>query len=292
MKKFALIGASGYIAPRHINAIKHIGGNLLACLDPHDSIGYIDSSFPYSSYFRETERFDRHIDRLRRKNQPIDYVSICSPNYLHDSHIRLALRNQCNVICEKPLVLKSEHIESLKYIENETGKKVNSVLQLRHHPLIQELKEKYKNTNKIHQVNLDYITPRGLWYEYSWKGDIQKSGGVATNIGIHFFDMLIYIFGDVRDFEVLEQTPQMSKGVIQLDHADVNFKLSIDKKDLPWEEWKPFRCIEIDGGEVEFSQGFTDLHNISYDNIIKGNGFGLDDVLPSIKLVEQIRNYA
>ena len=289
MNKFALIGASGYIAPRHIEAIKHTNNKLVALLDPYDGIGYIDKHYPNASYFKESERFDRHLDRLRRKGEGVDYVSICSPNYLHDSHIRLALRNQCNVICEKPLVLIHEHLEALKTLEDETNKKINTVLQLRHHPTIIALKEKYIHTNQFSTVNLDYITPRGLWYDYSWKGNIDKSGGITSNIGVHFFDMLIWIFGDVTSIENIENTHKTSKGTLILENAKVNYNLSIQKEDLPWDEWKPFRSIKIDGEELEFSTGFTELHNISYKEILKGNGFTLDDVEPTIKLIEKIR---
>ena len=288
MSKFALIGASEYIAPRHVEAIKHTNNELVALLDPYDGIGYIDRHYPNASYFKESERFDRHLDRLRRKNEGVDYVSICSPNYLHDSHIRLALRNQCNVICEKPLVLIHEHLEALKTIEKETNKSINTILQLRYHPTIIALKEKYKNTSEIHKVQLDYITPRGLWYDYSWKGDIDKSGGVASNIGVHFFDMLLWIFGDVVDYNT-KNTNKTSKGHLLLKNAEVNYNLSIQKEDLPWNEWKPFRSIKIDGEELEFSTGFTELHNISYEEILKGNGFTLNDVEPTIKLIEKIR---
>ena len=288
MSKFALIGASGYIAPRHVEAIKHTNNELVALLDPYDGIGYIDRHYPNASYFKESERFDRHLDRLRRKNEGVDYVSICSPNYLHDSHIRLALRNQCNVICEKPLVLIHEHLEALKTIEKETDKSINTILQLRYHPTIVALKEKYKNTSEIHKVQLDYITPRGLWYDYSWKGDIDKSGGVASNIGVHFFDMLLWIFGDVVDYNT-KNTNKTSKGHLLLKNAEVNYNLSIQKEDLPWNEWKPFRSIKIDGEELEFSTGFTELHNVSYEEILKGNGFTLSDVEPTIKLIEKIR---
>ena len=288
MSKFALIGASGYIAPRHVEAIKHTNNELVALLDPYDGIGYIDRHYPNASYFKESERFDRHLDRLRRKNEGVDYVSICSPNYLHDSHIRLALRNQCNVICEKPLVLIHEHLEALKTIEKETNKSINTILQLRYHPTIIALKEKYKNTSEIHKVQLDYITPRGLWYDYSWKGDIDKTGGVASNIGVHFFDMLLWIFGDVVDYNT-KNTNKTSKGHLLLKNAEVNYNLSIQKEDLPWNEWKPFRSIKIDGEELEFSTCFTELHNISYEEILKGNGFTLNDVEPTIKLIEKIR---
>ena len=262
MNRFAVIVGSKSMAARHVEAIKHTNNELVALLDPYDGIGYIDRYYPNTSYFKESERFDRHLDRLRRKGQGVDYVSICSPNYLHDSHIRLALRNQCNVICEKPLVLIHEHLEALKSIEKETGKKINTILQLRHHPTISALKEKYTNTNKFHKVSLDYITPRGLWYDYSWKGDVDKSGGINSNIGVHFFDMLMWIFGDVKEYEV-KNTNKTSTGTLILKNAEVKYNLSIQKEDLPWDEWKPFRSIKIDNEELEFSTGFTELHNIS-----------------------------
>ena len=288
MNKFAVIGASGYIAPRHVEAIKFVNGELVALLDPYDGIGYIDKYYPNASYFKESERFDRHLDRLRRKGNGVDYVSICSPNYLHDSHIRLALRNQCNVICEKPLVLIHEHLDALKTIEKETGKTINTILQLRHHPVIKNLKEKFHKTNSTHKVKLNYITPRGLWYNYSWKGDISKSGGLASNIGIHFFDMLIWIFGSVEDYKT-NNSDKKTSGTLFLKNAKVEYNLSTDKNDLPWKEWKPFRSISVDGEELEFSNGFTDLHSISYQEILQGNGFGLNDVEETIKLIENIR---
>jgi len=288
MNRFALIVGSGSMAARHVEAIKHTNNELVALLDPYDGIGYIDRYYPNTSYFKESERFDRHLDRLRRKGQGVDYVSICSPNYLHDSHIRLALRNQCNVICEKPLVLIHEHLEALKSIEKETGKKINTILQLRHHPTIIALKEKYTNTNKFHKVSLDYITPRGLWYDYSWKGDVDKSGGINSNIGVHFFDMLMWIFGDVKEYEV-KNTNKTSTGTLILKNAEVKYNLSIQKEDLPWDEWKPFRSIKIDNEELEFSTGFTELHNISYNKILEGKGYGLNDIEPTIKLIEKIR---
>ena len=285
MKTFALIGGSGYIAPRHVEAIKHIGGDLIAVLDPYDGIGYIDRYFPNASYFKETERFDRHLDRLVRKGKKVDYVVICSPNYLHDSHIRLGLRYSNNIICEKPIVLKHEHLESLRALEV-NNKKIYTILQLRLHPSIIRLKKLYKD--KFANVKLDYITPRGLWYKYSWKGDIEKSGGVASNIGVHFFDMLLDIFGCCNAYEVVN-SPTDSKGKLLLDRANVKFNLSIDKHDLPWDDWKPYRKITIDGAEVEFSEGFTELHKLSYEKIIQGKGFRLDDVENTIRLIEDIR---
>ena len=289
IKKFGLIGASGYIASRHVEAIKNTDNNLVACVDPYDGIGYIDKYFPEASYFKEVERFDRHLDRLRRKGNKVDYISICSPNYLHDAHIRLSLRNGSDVICEKPLVLKPEHLQSLKEIEKETQNKINTILQLRLHPSIIKLKEKYKNTTKKHKISLQYITPRGSWYNYSWKGDIGKSGGVVSNIGIHFFDMLIWIFGKVESYTV-SNTARTSSGIVNLQNAIVDYKLSINKEDLPWNEWKPFRSILIDNKELEFSEGFTDLHTESYKNILTGNGFGIDDAADSIELVYNLKN--
>ncbi len=287
IKNFGLIGASGYVAPRHMNAIKETNNQLKCFLDPHDNVGYIDKYFPNAKYFKETERFERHLDRLKRKNQQVDYVSVCSPNYLHDSHIRLALRNNCDVICEKPLVINYDHLLSLKSIEEETGKKIYTILQLRHHPTIVKLK-KTLDVNKKYDVNLTYITPRGSWYDFSWKGDNDKSGGILFNIGIHFFDMLIWLFGKPIKSDVTNQD-RKSFGTINLERANINFKLSIDKNDLPWNEWKPFRLIEIDGEELEFSDGFTDLHTVSYQNILNGLGFGVNDVEESIKLVNILK---
>ena len=288
MKNFGLIGASGYIAPRHMNAIKETNNQLKCFLDPHDNVGYIDKFFPDAKYFRETERFERNLDRLKRKGEPLDYISVCSPNYLHDSHIRLALRNNCDVICEKPLVINYDHLLSLKEIEKETGKKIYNILQLRHHPTIINLK-KSVDVNKIYDVTLKYITPRGLWYDFSWKGDKDKSGGVLFNIGIHFFDMLIWIFGKPINHNVTN-TGRKSFGTINLERANINFELSIDKTDLPWDEWKPFRMIKINDNELEFSDGFTDLHTVSYKHILNGDGFGIEDVEETIKLVSIIKN--
>jgi len=288
MKNFGLIGASGYIAPKHMRAIQETNNNLKCFLDPHDNVGYIDRFFPDAKYFRETERFERHLDRLKRKNEQIDYVSVCSPNYLHDSHIRLALRNGCDVICEKPLVINYDHLQSLQEIEKETGKKIYNILQLRHHPTIQDLKLKVEK-NKKYDVELKYITPRGSWYDFSWKGEKDKSGGVLFNIGVHFFDMLIWIFGKPLDYNVTN-LDRKSYGILNLENATVKFELSIDKNDLPWNEWKPFRSIKIDGKEIEFSEGFTDLHTVSYQNILNERGFGIEDVKETIKLISILKN--
>lgn len=291
MKRFALIGAGGYIAPKHMKAIKDTGNDLVSILDPNDSVGIIDRHFPKTSYFSEYERFDRHVDRLKRTNKGVDYVSIASPNYLHDAHIRFALKNGSHAICEKPLVLNPYSLNSLRELETETGKNVYTILQLRLHPSIIKLKEKIKNSSrKKHKIVLNYITPRGNWYHYSWKGDFEKSGGIATNIGIHFFDMLLWIFGSVKNSYVEYHTDMKASGYLELEKASVDWNLSIDSRDLPHNEWKAFRSITIDGEEIEFSDGFTDLHTESYKQILNGNGFSIDDAEPSLKLVHQIRN--
>lgn len=296
MNRFALIGAAGYIAPRHMKAIKETGNELVASLDKHDNVGILDSYFPGSDFFTEFERFDRHLDKLRRQGQGVDYVSICSPNYLHDSHIRFALRQQAHAICEKPLVLNPWNVDALAEIEKETGKRVFTILQLRLHPAIIELRNKILNgpANKIHDVDLTYITSRGHWYQVSWKGDNSKSGGVATNIGIHFFDMLLWIFGDVKDVQVKELTEDTASGVLELQRARVNWFLSIDANRLPdaakASGKRTHRSLTMEGIEIEFSDGFTDLHTTSYKEILKGNGFGLIDARPSIELAHKIRS--
>ncbi len=296
-KKFALIGAAGYIAPRHMIAIKETGNELVAALDPFDSVGIIDSYFPDADFFIEPERFDRHLDKLRRSGENhVDYVSICSPNYLHDAHIRLALRNEANAICEKPLLLNPWNVMNLQEIEQETGMHIFNILQLRLHPSIKALREKYKNSsdNKIHDIQLTYITSRGKWYFYSWKGDIKKSGGVVTNIGIHFFDMLSWIFGDIVNSTVHVQNENKAAGMLQLKNANVKWFLSLDRDDLPpkiaAKDQTTFRCITIDGEELEFSGGFTDLHTVSYREILNGNGFRIKDAVNSIEIVHIIRN--
>jgi len=292
VKRFALMGASGYIAPRHMRAIRDTGHDLVSIFDPNDSVGIVDSYFPNASYFSEYERFDRHVDRLRRTGKGVDFISIASPNYLHDAHIRFGLKNNANVICEKPLVLNPYALNSIKELEMETGKKVNTILQLRLHPAIVKLKKEIKNNQgSKHKIKLRYVTPRGCWYNYSWKGNFEKSGGLATNIGIHFFDMLIWIFGDVLNSFVEYHSDSKASGHLELEKASVDWYLSIDKNDLPKNQsWGAHRSILIDGKELEFSDGFTDLHTKVYENILNGNGFTINDCLPSLELVHQIRN--
>ncbi len=287
MKNFALIGSAGYIAKRHVEAIKSNNSNLIMMCDPNDNVGYIDKFFPDTLYFKEIERFDRELSRLDYNKQKIDYVSVCSPNYLHDAHIRLSLRNNCNVICEKPLVLKYEHLKMLKELEKNHSKKIYNILQLRLHPVIIELKKRIENSTKRHIVSLDYVTPRGKWYEYSWKGQFDKSGGILFNIGIHFFDMLQWVFGDVIEHsQIIED--KTAYGTLKLNKADVKFNLSIDKEKLPYNEWRAFRSLVVDGIEYDFSDGFTELHNKSYEQIIKGQGFGIEEIEPTIKLIENM----
>jgi UDP-N-acetyl-2-amino-2-deoxyglucuronate dehydrogenase len=295
-KNFGIIGVAGYIAVRHLHAIKETGNNLLASLDKFDSVGRIDSYFPDSDFFVEFERFDRHFDKLKRTGTKIDYVSICSPNYLHDSHIRFALRHQAEAICEKPIVLNPWNIDALQEIENETGHKIYTVLQLRLHPKIMELREKIRNgpKGKIYDIDMTYVTSRGNWYSISWKGDIQKSGGVATNIGIHFFDMLSWIFGDTRKNIVHISEPHKAAGYLELENARVRWFLSLDYNDIPLsfrESGKrTYRSITVNGEEIEFSEGFADLHTESYKEILAGKGFGLKDARQSVETAYNIRN--
>lgn len=299
MEKFALIGLGGYIAPRHLKAIKDTGNNLVTALDKSDSVGIIDSYFPEADFFTEFERFDRHIDKLKREGEKIDFVSICSPNYLHDSHIRWALRSGADAICEKPLVLNPWNIDALEVIEKETGKKVYNILQLRLHPSTVALKEKVQkelkqNPNKIYDIDLTYLTSRGNWYFASWKGDESKSGGIATNIGVHFYDMLSWIFGEVKENTVHLKTPYTDAGYLKLKHANVRWFLSVKYDYIPDEikakNQRTYRSITVDGEEIEFSGGFTDLHTKSYEEILNGNGFGLSEARNSIEIVSAIRN--
>lgn len=295
MKDFALIGAAGYIASRHLKAIKNTGNNLVAAYDPFDSVGIMDSYFPNADFFVEFERFDRHIDMLKRKNNKIDFVSVCSPNYLHDSHIRFGLRSQADVICEKPIVLNPWNIDALEEIEKENDKHIFSILQLRLHPSIIALREKVLNgpKDKMYDVDLTYLTSRGHWYYTSWKGDISKSGGIATNIGVHFYDMLIWIFGDVKKNIVNIHTKDRAAGYLELERANVRWFLSINYETIP-EEIKlqgkrTYRSIQIEGEELEFSDGFTDLHTTSYEQILAGKGFRIGETRTAIEIVHDIR---
>jgi len=296
MKRFALIGGAGYVAPRHMRAVKDTGNELVAVLDPNDSVGVIDSYFPEADFFTEFERFDRHIDKKRRKGDAIDYVSICSPNYLHDAHIRFALRNGADAICEKPLVLNPWNLDGLEEVEADNGSKVYNILQLRLHPALLELKQKINESrsDKKHEIDLTYITSRGNWYFISWKGDESKSGGIATNIGIHFFDMLIWIFGKVQMNIVHVFEPNKAAGFLELENARVRWFLSVDEKTLPDDVkesgQRTYRSITVDDEEVEFSKGFTDLHTLSYHEIVKGNGFGLNEARASVETAYAIRN--
>ena len=294
---FALIGAGGFVAPRHLRAIKDNGGALQAAVDRTDSVGVLDSYFPDARFFTEFERFDRYLDLSRRQGRKIDYVSICSPNYLHDAHVRYALRSHADAICEKPLVLNPWNLDGLAELERDTGQKVNTILQLRLHPAIVALKEQIGAgpRNKVHDVDLTYITSRGRWYYTSWKGDEAKSGGIATNIGVHFYDMLSFVFGGLKRNVVQHRAVDCASGHLEYERARVRWFLSINARDLPEEiakKQRTFRSITIDGRELEFSEGFTDLHTASYREILAGRGFPLEAVRPSIETVSAIRSMA
>ncbi|MCB9211477.1 MAG: Gfo/Idh/MocA family oxidoreductase [Ignavibacteriales bacterium] len=298
MKKFAMTGVAGYIAPRHLKAIKDTNNELIAALDPHDSVGILDSYFPNAKYFKEFERFDRHLEKIKRnsKQNAIDYLTICSPNYLHDAHIRFALRTGADAICEKPLVLNPWNIDALQEIENETGRKVYNILQLREHEAIIALKDKISSSpsDHKHDIMLTYITTRGQWYDHAWKGDIEKSGGVATNIGVHFFDMLSWIFGKVQKNNIYLSEPRRVSGLLELENANVRWFLSLDTNDLPEEVVnkgiRTYRSLSIDDAEFNFSDGFTELHTKVYESILEGKGYGLDSSRQSIEIVHDIRN--
>lgn len=297
MKNFALIGAAGYIAPRHLKAIKDTQNNLLAAYDTFDSVGVMDAYFPSADFFVEFERFDRHLEKLRfDKGVKLDYVSICTPNYLHDAHIRTALRVGADAICEKPLVLNPWNIDALEKVEKSTGKRIWNILQLRVHHSIIALREKIKNgpKDKVYDIDLTYLTSRGHWYYTSWKGDVDKSGGIATNIGVHFFDMLSWIFGEVKSNKVNIHTHDRASGILELEHANVRWFLSINEDLLPEDVQKKgqrtFRSITVEGEELEFSEGFTDLHTTSYTEIINGNGYGIQETRQAIEIVHDIRH--
>ncbi|MBN1398744.1 MAG: Gfo/Idh/MocA family oxidoreductase [Bacteroidetes bacterium] len=297
MMNFAIIGISGYIAPRHLKAVRDTDNCLVAAADPHDSVGILDQFSFDVRYFPEIERFDRHLDKLRRgpEKDKVHYVSICTPNYLHDAHMRLALRSEADVICEKPLVINPWNLDALNVLENETGRKINTVLQLRVHPSLIELKARFdKEAAKTkHDVIITYITGRGSWYLNSWKGSEERSGGLATNIGIHFFDLLMWLFGGMQNGELHLREPKRMSGFIELKNANVKWFLSVDPNDLPYpaEAGKKatFRSITVDGQEIEFTEGFTDLHTRVYEKTINGGGFGIEDARPSIELVHKIR---
>ena len=294
MKSFALIGAGGYIAPRHMKAIADAGGDLKVAYDPNDSVGILDSYFPNAYFFVEFERFDRHIDKMRRLGERVDYMSVCSPNYLHDAHCRFAMRSGADAICEKPVVLNPWNIDGLAQMEQETGRKVATILQLRLHPTIQDLKAKVAASSKNEfAIDLTYITSRGRWYHTSWKGDDKKSGGIATNIGVHFFDMLIHVFGPVRRNIVHIRDDDRAAGYLECGRAKIRWFLSVNADDLPEKargKKTTYRSITLDGEELEFSEGFTDLHTQSYREILGGRGFTLNDVRPSIELVSAFRS--
>ncbi|MFZ1750887.1 MAG: Gfo/Idh/MocA family oxidoreductase [Saprospiraceae bacterium] len=294
-KNFAIIGAAGYIAPRHLKAIKDTNNHLLAAYDPNDSVGIMDSYFPEAAFFTEFERFDRHIDKLKRKDNPINYVSICSPNYLHDAHMRFGLRSGADVICEKPIVLNPWNIDALQEIESETGKSVYTILQLRLHESIIALKKKIDagSKDKVYDFDLTYQTSRGNWYYTSWKGDVSKSGGIATNIGVHFFDMLGWVFGKVKQNIVHIHTHDRAAGFLEFDRARIRWFLSIDYDTIPEHVRntgkRTFRSMEIDGEQIEFSDGFTELHTMSYNDILSGGGFKIDASRQAIEIVHDIR---
>lgn len=294
-KRFALIGAAGYIAPRHMKAIKDTNGNLIAALDPFDSVGIIDSYFPNADFFTEFERFDRHIEKLKREGTQLDYVSVCSPNFLHDAHIRFGLRQGADVICEKPIVLNPWNVDVLEEIEKESGKNIYNILQLRLHPNVIELKKKIENgpKDKVYDIDLTYLTSRGNWYYTSWKGDIAKSGGIATNIGVHFYDMLMWIFGKVKQNIVHLHTHDRAAGYLELERARVRWFLSINFDVIPLKITDAgattYRSLLIEEEEFEFSGGFTELHTRSYEEILKGGGFRISDARNAIELVHDIR---
>lgn len=296
-KKFAITGVAGYIAPRHLKAIKDTGNLLVAAVDPHDSVGILDRYFPDARFFREFERFDRHLEKLKRSNDAsrVEFITVCSPNFLHDAHCRLALRLGADAICEKPVVLSPWNIDALQELEQESGRRVFTVLQLRLHAVLMDLREQLRReaSSARHEVDLTYITSRGPWYLASWKGDEERSGGIATNIGIHFFDLLIWLFGPVVQNEVHVRTPQKCAGHIELERADVRWFLSIDRSDLPDAARESgqttHRSITVDGQALEFSDGFTDLHTRVFEHVLAGQGFGLAAARPAVDLAHRIR---
>jgi UDP-N-acetyl-2-amino-2-deoxyglucuronate dehydrogenase len=296
-KNFAITGVAGFVAPRHLEAIRATGNRLVAAVDPHDAVGILDRYAFEVRFFTEIERFDRHLEKLRRgpEDQRVHYLSICSPNYLHDAHIRMALRVGADAICEKPLVINPWNLDALQELERETGRRVNTILQLRLHSALMKLRERIETSDPSHRyrVNLTYMTSRGRWYQVSWKGIQERSGGLATNIGIHFFDMLLWLFGPLRRVAVHVRDEWRTSGILELERADVTWGMSADPSDLPFEavagKKTTFRSITVDGEEVEFSEGFTELHTLSYEAILAGRGFGIEEARPSIELAHQVR---
>lgn len=295
LKNFAVIGVGGYVAPRHLRAIRDTGNRLVAAIDPKDSVGVLDQYSFDVKFFTEIERFDRYLEKLRRgpEENRIHYVSVCSPNYLHDAHCRLALRVGADVICEKPLVINPWNFDALQELEVETKHRINTVLQLRVHPELSRLRHSLQESSGQHDVVLTYITSRGPWYHVSWKGQQDKSGGVATNIGVHFFDLLLWLFGSAGDIKVYHSDNQRMSGFIELERARVRWFLSVDAQDLPFAakaaKKTTFRSITVDGKEIEFSEGFTDLHTRVYEETLAGRGFGIAEARPSIELTYAIR---
>jgi UDP-N-acetyl-2-amino-2-deoxyglucuronate dehydrogenase len=298
VKNFAITGVGGYIAPRHLQAIRDTGNRLVAALDPHDAVGILDRYFDNVAYFREFERFDRFVEKARRQGEEnrVHYVSICAPNYLHDAHMRFALRVGADAICEKPLVLSPWNLDALEELEAETKHRVYNILQLRLHPSIVALKQRVESLppSTVTPIDLTYITSRGNWYQVSWKGDAEKSGGIATNIGVHFFDMLLWIFGPVKELEVHLSEPKRAAGFLRLERATVRWFMSLEKGDVPEaaraQGKATYRSLMIGGEETEFSDGFADLHTAVYREILNGRGFGIADARPCISLVHAIRN--
>ena len=289
MKKFALVGAAGFVAPRHIEAINELGHELVVAIDPHDSVGRLDKYFPNCYFFTEVERFDRFLEKLRRKGEGVDYVSVCSPNYLHDAHCRLGMRAGADIICEKPVVIMPHNIDQLAEIEKETGQKINVVLQLRLYPELIELKKEFEATKKIHKVVINYVTPRGRWYHASWKGDEARSGGLVANIGVHLFDLVTWLFGYVKSVDVAEHKPDKVSGNLLLESASVEWSLSTDRNDLPEGSSVSHRLITIDGNPLRFDKVFTSLHTEVYRDVLAGGGFSLEDARPAIELVHRLR---
>ena len=297
MTPFALVGASGFVAPRHMKAIREVGGHLVAAVDPHDAAGALDRWFEDTRFFREVERFERHLEKLRRGPEEgrVRWVSVCSPNYLHDAHIRMALRSGCDVICEKPIVVNPWNLDALGAVEAETGRRVFTVLQLRHHPAIRALRDRVLAAGpEVHEVDLRYVTRRGPWYFVSWKGDEEKSGGLAMNIGVHFFDLLLWIFGKEKSLAVTRRDPSHLEGTMELERARVRWMLSVDPAALPpgpdGKRRDVYRAFTVDGREVEFSEGFEDLHTTVYREVLAGRGLGIEEARASIDLVHRVRH--